>query len=368
MAFGKYPDVSLAEARKRHANARAELAGGVDPMAVRKEVKEKKRVELAEAEAAVEQPRGLTFRDLTDKFFTWWGVEKNKKQAKNVKTRLETDILAQLGAKLPHEITRMEVVALTKAVADRGARDIAKRNLQFIRRIFTYGMDNGYLDQNTLNPATDIKPDSILSKVKVKHFASLPIERMPELLPKMDDYRGAAITRIAMELMCLTFLRTSTLIGGLWSEIDWADQCWRIPKERMKKGESPHIVPLATQTLALLERLHGITGPTGRLFPQDQGGPGVMSNNTILKALDRMGYKGLMTGHGYRSVASTYLNEKGFKKDHIELHLSHMEQDEVRGAYNYARYLEARAVMMQFWADALDQLREKGKNRIHRVE
>ncbi len=360
MAFGKYPDLPLAEARIRHANARGDLAKGTDPRAVRKEVKEKKKVELAEAkiEAAVAEPRGLTFESLTRKWIIWWKADKDAKHAKNVASRLEGDIIAKVGTKLPAGITRMELVKITQEVAARGARDIAKRNLQFVRQIYDFEMDNGLLDQNTLNPAAGIRPDSILPKTVEEHFASVPIRDVPELLRKMQDNNGTALTRLAMELLSLTCLRTGELIGGLWSEIDWKQRMWHIPAERMKMPK-PHIVPLSTQALALLERLHRITGESGRLFPEDRGGPGVMSNNTILKALERMGYKSLMTGHGWRSIASTYLHEKNFNHEHIELQLAHSKVDKVSGAYNYAMYLEPRGKMMQARADALDQLREK---------
>ena len=127
----------------------------------------------------------------------------------------------------------------------------------------------------------------------------------------------------------------------------------------MKIKTRPHIVPLSIQSITLLERLHAITGDSGRLFPSATGEDGVMSNNTILMALGRMGYKHRMTGHGWRSIASTYLHERGFEHEHIELQLAHTKQDKVSGAYNYARYLEPRANMMQAWADALDQLREQ---------
>jgi integrase len=301
MAIGKYPDVSLADARVEHAQARQLLAKGTDPMVVRKGVKDQKK---GKAEApVVEEPVGLTFGDLTGKWFKWWKADKNPKYAKNVENRLESDIIARVGGKLPAEITRMELVKLTQDVDERGARDIARRNLQIVRQVYEWGMDNGLLDQNMLNPAAGIQPDKILSRVVEEHFASIPFAEVPTLLLKMRDYDGTALTRLAMELLSLTFLRTSELIGGLWSEVDWTDKVWRVPPERMKMKKL-HIVPLSTQSIALLERLRAITGASGRLFPSSTDDQGVMSNNTILKALERMGYKGRMTGHGWRSVAS----------------------------------------------------------------
>ncbi|MGA2051126.1 MAG: integrase arm-type DNA-binding domain-containing protein [Terracidiphilus sp.] len=362
MAFGKYPDVPLADARSYHADARKLLANGVDPMALRKETKEQEKVELAKA--AVEEPKALTFGALTLLWYDWWKKGMNAKYAKNVLVRLEGDIIAKVGTRLPAEITRMEWVQVTQAVDSRGARDIAKRNLQFVKAIYDWGLDNGHLDQNALNPAAGIKPQKILSKVVEEHFASLPIQEIPELLRKMRDYNGSAVTRIAMELMNLTFLRTGELIGGLWPEIDWKWKMWRVPAERMKMKRL-HLVPLATQSIALLERLRSITGESGRLFPVEGDGPGFMSKNTILQALGHMGYKGRMTGHGWRTVAGTFLREKRFNADHIEVQLSHSKKskDQVAAVYDQAKYIDDRIVMMQFWADSLDELRE-GKTEI----
>jgi len=353
MAIGKYPDISLADARVHHARARQLLANGADPMAVRKEAKDKKRAK--EDAPIVEERVGQTFEQLTHKWFDWWKADKNAKYAANVEGRLESDILAQLGKRAPELITRMELVALTKTVGDR-ARDIARRNLQIVRQIYEFGMDNGHLNPNVMNPAAGIRPENILSKTTEEHFASIPIDEVPILLRKMRDYDGTALTRLAMELLSLTFLRTSELIGGLWPEIDWKEKVWRIPPERMKMKRL-HIVPLSTQSISLLVRLQAITGDSGRFFPSATDDKGVMSNNTILKALERMGYKGRMTGHGWRSIASTYLHESGFDHEHIELQLAHAKEDKVSGAYNYAKYLEPRGVMMQAWADALDSLR-----------
>lgn len=365
MAFGKYPDVPLFEARIRHANARGELAKGIDPMAIRKDAKEKKKIAQAAAEQAMlRKPVGLTFEELAEKWFDWWKADKDPKHAKNVLARLKGDIVKPLGSKTPGEVTRMEVVKVIQDTDARGAHDIAKRNLHFVRQMYEYGIDKGLLDKNTINPAAGIKPKSILTKVPEEHSASIPITELPELLRKVQDYNGSALTRYAMDLLSFTFLRTSELIGGLWPEIYWEGKAWRLPKERMKIKTRPHIVPLSHQAIRLLERLHAITGESGRLFPSATEGAGVMSNNTILKALERMGYKHRMTGHGWRSIASTYLHEKGFNHEQIELQLAHSKVDKVSGAYNYAKYLEPRAEMMQAWADTLDQLREKGNGQL----
>jgi integrase len=364
MTFGKYPDVPLADARAHHAQARQLLAKGIDPMALRKEAKEQKK---AKEVPVVEEPKGLTFEALTWKFFAWWKADKKADYVDDVESRLKRDIIPKVGNRIPGDVKRMEWVSVIQAIDERGARDLARRALHNVNQIYEFGMDNGLLDQNGVNPVAGIRPDKILSKVVEEHFASLPIGEVPVLLRKMRDYDGSALTRIALELLSLTFLRTSELIEGLWPEIEWKDKLWRLPKERMKGRaglKKPHIVPLSTQSIALLDRLRVITGNSGRLFPSATDANGFMSNNTILKALDRMGYKGRMTGHGWRSIASTYLHEKGFDHEHIELQLAHSKEDKVSGAYNYAKYLEPRTKMMQAWADALDELREREVRRL----
>jgi integrase len=354
MAYGKYPDVSLAKVRVLHAAARATLAAGVDPMAERKKAKEEKLAELARKEKV--EADAITFEDLARKWFAWWKADKNPKYVRNVERRLEHDVINKIGKRKAEDIKRMDIVALSQAVDGRGARDIARRNLQFICQIYIHSNNLGLVEGN---PAYGIKPNDILSKTVVKHFAHLEIKEIPLLLRKMNDYSGNAMTRIAMELLALTFLRTSELIGGRWEEIDWEAKQWNIPGPRMKK-KRPHIVPLATQSIAALKRLYAITGKSDRMFPCATGGLGVMSNNTILKALENMGYKGVMTGHGWRTVASTFLNERGFDGKHVEMQLSHMPLNQVAGIYNRALYIEPRTTMMQFWADFIDKCRESG--------
>jgi integrase len=361
MSLGKFPAVSLAQVRVKHAQARALLASGADPMAVRKEVKQEKQAELAKTEEEV-APR-LTFEDLVRKWFAWWKADKNERYVANVESRLEADVIAPLGKKDPAKITPVDLVNLIQATDARGARDVARRNLQFIRMIFKWAKIHSYLDQNVLNPASDIDPKMVLSKSVPVKYCHLDIEEVPELLRQMRNYSGNVLTRIAMELLSLTFVRTGEMIRAEWSEIDWKNRRWNIPKEHMKM-KMPHIVPLSKQTFALLERLHDISGASGRLFPDFNGGNGTMSNNTILKALERMGYKGRMTGHGWRHIASTYLRGAHFDKYWVEAQLSHKESG-VSGVYNEAEWLEERGKMMQHWADFLDECRDNKKQEKH---
>lgn len=175
---------------------------------------------------------------------------------------------------------------------------------------------------------------------------------MPELLRKIEVYEGSQLTRLAMKLLALTFVRTSELIEARWSEFDFDAAEWRIPADRMKMKRM-HIVPLAPQAIQLLGMLQVISGREELLFPGERDRKRPMSNNTILKALDRLGYKGKMTGHGFRGLASTALYERQFSSEHIELQLAHV-RGKVRGAYDHSRQLPQRRKMMECWANELD--------------
>lgn len=342
MALGKYPDVSLAIAREKHSEARKLLATGIDPMAQRMA---DKTAEQAKAENS--------FQAVTTLWLAHWRVGKSPRHAEYTERRIKDDILPVLGARPVAEIEAPEVVAMMKAIADRGALDIAKRARETTGQIFRYAVAHGYARRN---PAAEIKPSDILPARRKENYARIDAKELPRLLKAIEMYPGAPITRMALKLMALTFLRTSELIGAEWSEFDLVQKRWDVPKERMKMRD-PHIVPLADQAIEILEMLKPLTGDGKMVFPGDRNAIH-MSNNTILSALERMGYKGAMTGHGFRGLASTILHEQGWPHEHIELQLAHAPRNAVSAAYNHARYLEPRAKMMQHWADFLEcQLR-----------
>jgi len=191
-------------------------------------------------------------------------------------------------------------------------------------------------------------------------MARVDAKELPALLRAIEVYEGRQLTRLAMKLMALTFVRTSELICARWEEFDIEARRWSIPAVRMKM-KSPHIVPLSLQAIDVLQLLDEISDDDKLVFPGEQDSKKPMSNMTILKALERMGYKGRMTGHGFRGVASTILHELGYNHDHIELQLAHAPRNEVSAAYNHALYLEPRAKMMQDWADYLDKTKRGGK-------
>ena len=346
MSFGRYPDVSLALARERHGEARKLLATGIDPMAQRKVEKS------AQLALSVN-----SFQSVAALWMEHWKDGKSPRHVDYVKRRMDADILPCLGARPIAEIEAPEMVAMTKAIEGRGARDIAKRALETAGQVFRYAIAHGHARRN---PASEIRPSDILKSTRKVNYARVDAKDLSPLLKAMEVYRGTPVTRLAIKLLSLTFVRTSELIGAKWSEFDIEAARWDIPEQRMKM-RTPHIVPLAAQAIEVLEMLRTLTGASEWLFPGDRSAAKPMSNNTILKALERMGYKGKMTGHGFRGLASTVLHEKGYAHEHIELQLAHAPRNAVSAAYNHALYLEPRAKMMQDWADFLERTQRGGK-------
>lgn len=346
MSFGTYPDITLKKIREMHAEARQVLISGLDPMEQKKKLKRS-----AEQDSAAEN----TFRAIEAKWFDQWKAGNSPRHARQVESRIAADILPKLGDRPITEIETPEIVAMAKAIEARGAGDLAKRSLNTTGQIFRYAIAHGLAQRN---PVSDIKPRDILKETHERNFARIDQKELPALLRAIEFYRGAPVTRLALKLMALTFLRTSELIEAPWSEIDFNRARWDIPADRMKQVggvPTPHIVPLARQAIDVLRTLHGFTRETRWLFPGNHDHNKCMSNNTILKALERMGYKGVMTGHGFRGIASTILHEQGYPEEHIELQLAHQPRNKVAAAYNYAKYLGPRKKMMQEWADFLDQ-------------
>ncbi len=346
MSFGKYPDVPLALARERHAEARKLLASGLDPMGQRKAAKTAEKV-------AAEN----SFRTIASKWFDHWKAEKSAQHVDATRRRMDANIFPLLGARPISDIEAPELVAMVKAIEARGAGDLAKRAMQNVGQIFRYAIAHGYAKRN---PASEIRPADVLRPTHKTNLARIDAKELPALLRSIEVYQGTHVTRLALKLMALTFVRTSELIGAKWAEFDIEAARWDIPAERMKMRD-PHIVPLASQAIEVLEMLRTLTGGSEFVFPGDRSAKKPMSNNTILKALERMGYKGRMTGHGFRGLASTILHEQGYSHEHIELQLAHAPRNAVSAAYNHALYLEPRAKMMQDWADFLEQTQRGGK-------
>lgn len=249
------------------------------------------------------------------------------------------------------EITIPDVVRVVEKMGKRGTIETARRMKQLISQTFRYASQRGMCLHN---PASDLR--DVLEKKEERHHASITPAEFPALLQAMAEYKGNKLTIGAMQLLALTFVRTGELIGAKWEEIDWEREEWHIPKERMKM-KRPHLVPLSKQTLAILKDLKKLTDDKPYIFHSLASKSKHISNGAVLMALRRMGYYGRMTGHGFRSLASTILNEKGYQPDVIERQLAHEDGDKVRSAYNRAEYLLERKKMMQDYADILDKIK-----------
>ena len=346
MALGRYPEVSLSDARERRDAARRKLASGVDPMAERMAKK-----------TAVIVATEHTFEKIAGRWLEHWKGNKSARHVATTRNRLRVNVYPVLGSCPVAEIEPMELVELAKRIEARGASDMAKRILQIVGMVLRYAVAHGFSKRN---PASEIRPSDILKPTRKTNMARIDAKELPTLLRAIEVYEGRQLTRLAIKLMALTFVRTSELIGARWDEFDFEAMRWSIPAARMKM-QTPHIVPLSRQAIEVLELLRTISGDEQLTFPGEQEPTKPMSNMTILKALERMGYKGRMTGHGFRGLASTILHEQGYNHDHIELQLAHAPRNAVSAAYNHALYLEPRAKMMQDWADFLEQTQRGGK-------
>lgn len=337
-SLGKYPEVGLAQAREKRDQMRKQVAGEIDPVQAQRQAKVAKQVS-----------KENSFEAVARTWFDSWKAARSSRHAEYVTRRLEADVFPAIGKRPIAEIQAPELVAMMKAIEKRGALDIAKRCYQMTGQVFRYAIAHGLAQRN---PASDIKPGDVLASRRKENYARIDAKELPDLLRKIEGYQGTPATRMAIKLLALTFVRTSELIEARWDEFDLQIGQWRIPAERMKM-RTPHIVPLSSQAVQILQVLHGVTGHSTLLFPGQRDHEKPISNNTILKALERMDYKGRMTGHGFRGLASTVLHEHGFDHAHIELQLAHQERNAVSAAYNHAVYLKQRAKMMQWWADFL---------------
>jgi integrase len=315
------------------------LANGIDP-GVKRKVEKASEVDSFEAIA----------REWFEKFSANWAPTHSSK----VIRRLEMDVFPWLGSRRARDIAPPELLTCLRRVESRGALDTAQRVLQNCGQIFRYAVATGRAERD---PAADLR--GALPPPNGDHFASITEPtNIGALLRSIEGYEGTFIARCALRLAPLVFVRSGELRKSEWSEFDLDGAEWRIPGERMK-ARVLHIVPLSRQAVAILRELHASTGDGKYLFPSVRSAARPMSDNTLNAALRRLGYTtDDMTAHGFRSMASTLLNEQGcWNRDAIERQLAHGERDEVRAAYNYAEYLPERRKMMQAWADYLDGLR-----------
>lgn len=341
LSLGVYPDISLKIARDRRDELRSQIAVGIDPSNARKAEKISK---------SGSDSFEFVAREWHTKFQHRWSVD----HAERTLTRFEKNVFPWLGSKNINDVTAPELLAVLRRIENRGALDTAHRTHQQCGQVFRYAVATGRAERD---PSQDIR--GALPPVKSKHHASLTEpKKIAELLRAIDGYAGSFGTACALKLAPLVFVRPKELRSAEWTEFDLDKAEWRIPADKMKMRVL-HIVPLSAQALEILKELKPLTGSGKYLFPSIRSASRPMSDNTINGALRRLGFtKDEMTGHGFRSMASTLLNEQGWNRDAIERQLAHSERDGVRAAYNYAEYLPERQKMMQSWADFLDSIKK----------
>lgn len=345
LGFGTYPEVSLLEARDKAFELRKQIAKGVDP-ALTRELEKELGLEI----------KANTFNMWSEKWHSHWKNSVSKPHADYTNRRLFIDINPFIGDLAVAKVSVKDIKSVFNTCVERGALDMAARVYQIVSAVLQYAAEHSDKSHCERNVAKDIKLSANVPHRDRKNYARLPSSELPALMRAIEAYSGTPATRIALKLMPLVFVRTSELIESEWTEIEFENNLWRIPKKRMKSG-SEHIVPLAEQTIELLKTLQIVTGHGKHLFPSRMSEGKCMSNNTILKALATMGYKHEMTGHGFRGMARTELGEMGYPREWMEIQLAHLIGDETERAYNKAQFLEQRRKMMQEWADHLDKLK-----------
>jgi integrase len=341
LALGVYPDVSLAEARAKRDEARRLISEGTDPGAVKQEKKRAAKIAAANSFEAITREWLEHIRSKwSDGHYTY------------TLRRYEAYVFPEIGNAPIAEINAPTLIAMARKIEAKGTIETTHKVLNSCGQVFRYAIASGLCERN---PVADLK-GAIKPRPAPKHMNALTEKDLPDLLRKMGTYAsdngGELQTQYALQLLALTFVRTGELREATWNEFDLDKAEWRIPAERMKM-KAAHVVPLSRQAVEVLKDLKTLNGTYRLVFP------GVnpvrpMSKNTVLFALYRMGYRGRMTGHGFRAIASTILNEMGFDADVIERQLAHSERNKVRAAYHRSEYLPQRREMMQQWADYLD--------------
>lgn len=344
LAMGVYPDVSLADARDRRDAARRLLANGIDPGVA------KKQGVLSAKESSIN-----SFEVIAREWMIKHLADRAPSHNKTVVDRLEKNVFPWIGSRPICDIAASDLLQVARRIESRGATETARRVLGICGQVFRYAVSLGRAERD---PSADLR--GMLPKkggAKVKHHASITEpKRVGELLRAMQSFNGSFVVKCALQLAPLVFVRPGELRGAEWREVDLDQAVWRIPDHRMKMKDT-HIVPLSRQAVEIFRAIYPLTGGGKYIFPSLRSNDRPMSENTINAALRRLGYsKEEMTGHGFRSMASTLLHESGWPHDVIERQLAHAERNSVSAAYNYAQHLPERKKMMQWWSDYLESL------------
>ncbi|EAQ4579343.1 tyrosine-type recombinase/integrase [Salmonella enterica] len=347
MAFGVYPAVSLSQARALRDEAKKKLAEGIDPSFAKKEEKLVRDVQL-----------NNTFQSVA---LEWHGTKVRRWSegyASDILEAFNKDIFPYIGQQPVNEIKPLVLLNVLRRMESRGATEKAKKVRQRCSEVFRYAIVTGRAEYN---PAADLT--SAMSGHESKHYPFLTVEELPDFFKALSGYTGSPLVVLAARLLILTGVRTGELRGAFWSEFDLEKAVWEIPAERMKM-KRPHLVPLSTQALEIVQQLKVMTGQYPLVFPGRNDPRKTMSEASINQVFKRIGYTGKVTGHGFRHTMSTILHEQGYNTAWIETQLAHVDKNSIRGTYNHAQYLDGRREMLQWYADYMDSL-EQGGNVVH---
>ncbi|MGG4609337.1 tyrosine-type recombinase/integrase [Providencia sp. Me31A] len=333
ISFGVYGQISLADARRKRDEAKKQLSDGIDPSDARKSEK------ITQKYAAENTFKAVAMEWHASKCSTW-----SKGYASEILRCFENDVFPFIGSRPIDQLAPLELLAVLQKIEKRGALEQASKIRRRCGEVFRYAVITGRVKYN---PAPDLA--GAMNKPETKHFPFLRENEIPEFVKALNNYQGSKVTKYATQLLMLTGVRTVELRLAEWSEFDFENSLWEIPKERMKKRR-PHLVPLSPQALEILGKLRVITGNYPILFPGRNDAKKPISEASINKVIAKIGYKGRLTGHGFRHMMSTILHEKGFDSTWIELQLAHVDKNSIRGIYNHAFYLEGRIKMMNFYS------------------
>jgi len=344
-SIGEYPTVSLLDAREERDNARVLVKQGINPAHDRQSQK------VAQVESNANSFIAVSKGWIDQRKQKW-----TSRYLRQIEKGLADDVFPYIGNLPMRAITAAHLLAIIKRVEKRGAATVAILIRQWCSAIFRYA---------AAHLLADADPDAMLKgaidRPKVKHSQPLTKKDIPEFINALESYDGYRATIIALKLLMLTFVRTIELRAAEWKEFDLDAAEWRIPAERMKMRE-PHVVPLSQQAIELLLELQTYTGTNGFLFPNYRRPKTCITSTTLNRAIERMGYGGRFSAHGFRATASTMLNEMRYPTDYIERQLAHAERDKTRASYNRAEYLPERKEMMQTWANMIDEMAKPVSN------
>lgn len=336
ISFGVYGQISLADARRKRDEAKKQLSEGIDPSDARKSEK------ITQKYAAENTFKAVAMEWHASKCSTW-----SKGYASEILRCFENDVFPFIGSRPIDQLAPLELLAVLQKIEKRGALEQASKIRRRCGEVFRYAVITG---RAKYNPAPDLS--GAMNKPETKHFPFLQESEIPDFVKALNSYQGSKITKYATQLLMLTGVRTVELRFAEWSEFDFENALWEIPKERMKKRR-PHLVPLSPQVLEILDKLKVISGNYSLLFPGRNDARKPISDASINKVIAKIGYKGRLTGHGFRHMMSTILHEKGFDSAWIELQLAHVDKNSIRGIYNHALYLESSRRMLNLYSTLL---------------